>query len=714
MAIDNVEDVARRVQYVAAAAQTAFDYTFPIFDDDDLVVEVDGVVQTKTTHYTLDGVGEDAGGTVTFVTPMDGDEVVTLYSDTAIQRTSDLQQNGPLASSTLNDEFDRVTVILQELREKIGRAVRFPFNATASNASLEMTPISSWLGKFIRVSSAGVIEAAEVASNLVSLTASTIGQLIYPRTSNEIALGVTPTYYHYPEGTPDRYGTSDTDMAPYINTAIEVMEQGGGGTVQLRSRTYNTTQAIVGKANVSIRGGLMGSVISVTSANGITFDDYTGFGLTMLEGFKLVGAAGTTYTGIKVIGTENIADELYGFGIRDVTVTDFNTGIDLRSVRRFALDNVWVQDVTTGIRLIGRTLLGWLDKVMLVYGDGNGTGTKRGLYVLTDDYDTGGTQPPEGIQCSNFQSYGFDYAVDVPFCNVFGMHNFDLDGRVMGIRWTTIQHGGSFSDGFINMVGASATDGMAGEGLASTVSTHIGIKNVSVLGSTTTACNGIRVNGAGNTNQYYVHVDGGVFDGLTSYDILFNNPGPGSIRNTHCRSSGVTKSIKVGSVQAGKVVVENNQCASTIQTESADAIAGKVRVYNNTVSGTAHHSADSLDWYEEGTWTPADASGAGLSFTSVSATYTRVGNMVFARAAFTFPATANTAANLIGGLPYTVKNEQAARQGMLSYSSVSGIHRALPTVNATTFSLRTDNGVQSQNDALTNGLFHVLLQYTIS
>jgi len=60
-----------------------------------------------------------------------------------------------------------------------------------------------------------------------------------------------------------------------------------------------------------------------------------------------------------------------------------------------------------------------------------------------------------------------------------------------------------------------------------------------------------------------------------------------------------------------------------------------------------------LNWYEQGTWTPVDSSGASLSFTSVTGIYTRVGRLVTCTFGLTFPATANAAGVTIGGLPFT-------------------------------------------------------------
>ena len=62
----------------------------------------------------------------------------------------------------------------------------------------------------------------------------------------------------------------------------------------------------------------------------------------------------------------------------------------------------------------------------------------------------------------------------------------------------------------------------------------------------------------------------------------------------------------------------------------------------------------SLNFYQEGYWTPTDASGASLTFASASGKYTRIGRMVFAEFYIVYPTTANTNHAIIGGLPFTV------------------------------------------------------------
>lgn len=119
--IDDVLDISPRVQYTAGAAQTIFAYPFPIFVNADLVVDVDGVLQVLTTDYTVSGAGAETGGNVTFLVGLVGGETVTIYRDIAIERLTDFQQNGPWSSTTFNDELDKLTLVLQELENKVGR-----------------------------------------------------------------------------------------------------------------------------------------------------------------------------------------------------------------------------------------------------------------------------------------------------------------------------------------------------------------------------------------------------------------------------------------------------------------------------------------------------------------------------------------------------------------------------------------------------------------
>jgi len=86
---------------------------------------------------------------------------------------------------------------------------------------------------------------------------------------------------------------------------------------------------------------------------------------------------------------------------------------------------------------------------------------------------------------------------------------------------------------------------------------------------------------------------------------------------------------------------------------------------------SASSNANTLDDYEEGTWTPTDGSGASLTFTGVSGSYTKVGRCVTAFAEVTYPITASGLNGVIGGLPFTSAGTGPGINGYIRYTDVS-------------------------------------------
>lgn len=220
MSIDTVNDLPPRVQYTATAGQDEFPYTFPIFQDADLVVDVDGVVQVIVTDYTVSGATDDTGGFVTFTTPLTGGEIVTIYRETVIERTSDFPQNGPWFSSAVNDELDRLTIIAQEQRAALQRAIRFPMSAPQGSSDLELSPIANWFERFLYINGSGDLEPAAGVS-AVPVTQSLIGTLLYPVTDAETASLITIVSQQYPPYHVFRYMTSAQIEAVQERTLAE-------------------------------------------------------------------------------------------------------------------------------------------------------------------------------------------------------------------------------------------------------------------------------------------------------------------------------------------------------------------------------------------------------------------------------------------------------------------------------------------------------------
>lgn len=328
MPIDTVNDLPPRVQYTAAAAQTVFAYPFPIFADGDLVVDVDGATQALNTDYTVSGEGEDAGGNVTFLSAMAGNEVVTIYRDLAIERTSDFQTNGPLSSATFNDELDRITLVQQQLQDGINRSLRLPVITTGLTADTELTA-DNWAGMYMSFDANGIPTPAALTST--ALTQAILGALLNPRTGDEITASVTPTDYSRwadPILDGERYGFVG-DNATLNNTAmakaIAVCTVNNGGILMLKPGTYLFSAGFELPESMQIWGsGMLSTTLKANGAFTLCLLGSADSSRNVLRDLTLQGTS-KTGTGIQIGDTSFSGQHKFD----NVRVTAFATGVRL-------------------------------------------------------------------------------------------------------------------------------------------------------------------------------------------------------------------------------------------------------------------------------------------------------------------------------------------------------------------------------------------------
>jgi hypothetical protein len=128
-------------------------------------------------------------------------------------------------------------------------------------------------------------------------------------------------------------------------------------------------------------------------------------------------------------------------------------------------------------------------------------------------------------------------------------------------------------------------------------------------------------------------------------------------------------------------------------------------------TGTSELLAD----YEEGTWTPTDASGAGLTFTQEYSTYTKVGRLVTLNFRIAFPVTVNASDVLIGGLPFAAAVAGSGSRIANIASFISG--KTTPTtgliVSDTEFRLYDYALARYTNVGLTGAQVLALISYIV-
>lgn len=133
-----------RAEYTAIAGQTSYTFLFQVFSDTDLVVystpvgipaNDDNDLLTLGVDYTVDIQGSE-GGTVTLLTPSTMGDGVTLTRSLPITREVEYQERGDLRASTLNDDQDYQTQLLNDQSVKNSRYVRLP--ESSQNVSTDL------------------------------------------------------------------------------------------------------------------------------------------------------------------------------------------------------------------------------------------------------------------------------------------------------------------------------------------------------------------------------------------------------------------------------------------------------------------------------------------------------------------------------------------------------------------------------------------------
>ena len=168
-----IGDLTPRNQYTATAAQTTFPYTFPIFDQDVLVVQhtVDatGVTTTLTltTDYTVTGVDAAGGGDVELVSGAAADDIITIERDVPVARVTDFLTAGDFKAVTVNREFDLEIMMLQQIERDGQRAFMLQTEDTSTDLLIPL--VDDRKGKFATYDASGNPSAASGTGNDTAL-----------------------------------------------------------------------------------------------------------------------------------------------------------------------------------------------------------------------------------------------------------------------------------------------------------------------------------------------------------------------------------------------------------------------------------------------------------------------------------------------------------------------------------------------------------------
>jgi len=173
-----------RNEYTATASQTVFNYTFRIYNEDEISVYITPAGQDADdaadiiSAYTVTGVNDVNGGTIVLDSGATAGDLVTIVSSIPEDRETDYVNNGDFLPETVNADIDRTVSLV---KQKISRGAFFPDSAQGIVQGLFPTPVNNkllaWDGNYGKIKNKDVIAGSGIAvsDNGTDIAISAIG-----------------------------------------------------------------------------------------------------------------------------------------------------------------------------------------------------------------------------------------------------------------------------------------------------------------------------------------------------------------------------------------------------------------------------------------------------------------------------------------------------------------------------------------------------------
>ena len=179
-------ETRRSPRYVGTGTETTFTFAFKLLKSTDLdvLVALSGQEETSLdqSDYSVvlnESQDNNPGGTVTLSTPLAKDAALVIISNTPYLQPTTYTNRGGFYPEQLNTNFDRLTILTQQLKEKTDRAVMV-------DATDEMTPqemkqqlleVAASAGTY-RDEAQAAAEAAAASAASAAESAATVGTIL--------------------------------------------------------------------------------------------------------------------------------------------------------------------------------------------------------------------------------------------------------------------------------------------------------------------------------------------------------------------------------------------------------------------------------------------------------------------------------------------------------------------------------------------------------
>ena len=139
--------------YTGTGALDTYDYTFKIFADTELTVTevliADGTETelTITTDYTVSGAGDANGGSIILIAGnLPSTKELVIQRNIPLVQALDLVENDPEPSQSIEDQLDKLTMMIQQQQEVLDRAIKEDITTTGSDITFPSPVADKFLG----------------------------------------------------------------------------------------------------------------------------------------------------------------------------------------------------------------------------------------------------------------------------------------------------------------------------------------------------------------------------------------------------------------------------------------------------------------------------------------------------------------------------------------------------------------------------------------
>lgn len=287
-----VSSATNRVSYNGNGSTTVFAYTFKIFDEDDLTVIIraaNGTETTKTitTHYTVSGVGNSGGGNVTMLTAPASGETLVIIRELDLVQELDIVPNDPFPASSVEDALDKLTFMVQQHEETLGRTIKASKTNTITGSEFTISAADRANKVFAFDSSGNVSITQELGTyrgNWAASTAYYQRDLVKDTSTNNIFICITA---HTSSGVQPL--TTNTDSAKWVlivdaaaastsasnaaSSASAAASSASSASSSASSASTSASNAATSESNASSSASSAASSASSAAASFDSFDD---------------------------------------------------------------------------------------------------------------------------------------------------------------------------------------------------------------------------------------------------------------------------------------------------------------------------------------------------------------------------------------------------------------------------------------------------------